>query len=145
MPMHRGPGNQMGVYHPHMGAGPHQIPVAQANSFRHMYGMPQPIPQIRGPNGAPYYQSVPPHYPPYMAGDGDDYRGSGRGGRGAGRGRRGGRKAGRVGPGRGYQSWNASLQNGGQFTLHNASAEDSNASEQHASTLDEPPPAASAN
>lgn len=94
---------------------------------------------MRGPNGTPYYPNAPPHYPHYMVGDGDDYRGGGRGGRGAGRGRRAGRKGGgRVGPGRGYQSWNAGMQNGGRHTPQNTPAEDPTPAEQQAASTDEP-------
>lgn len=145
MPMQRGPGGpQMGGYHPQMVGGPQQIQVVPGNPYRHMYGMPQPPPQMRGPSGAPYYPNVPPHYPHYMGGEGDDYRGGGRGGRGAGRGRRGGRKGGRVGPGRGYQSWSTNprdvgMLNGGRNTPQDNLADDPTPAEQQSVNAEERP------
>ena len=68
---------------------------------------------MRAPNGAPFYQSAVPNYPPYMGGE-DDYWG-GRGGRGNGRGnRRNSRNKGRGG-GRGYYG-----NGGGRQTPQNA-------------------------
>jgi hypothetical protein len=80
-----------------------------------MYGMPQqPPPQMRGPNGAPYYPPPPQIYPHYMMGD-DDYRG-GRGGRGRGRG--GQRKPGGRG-GRGARGHNPNYNSNGRYTPQN--------------------------
>mmetsp|Transcript_29327 Transcript_29327/g.33474 ORF Transcript_29327/g.33474 Transcript_29327/m.33474 type:complete len:829 (+) Transcript_29327:169-2655(+) len=91
----RGPGGpHMGGYHPSIVGGPQQIPVVRGNPYGHMYGMPQPPPQMRPSSG--YYPNAPPHYSHYMIGD-DEYRSGGRAGRGGGRGRRGGRKGGRHG------------------------------------------------